>query len=133
MEMLKGFVAFLSAAFDFLVKMMSVPELHAILLAVCVGMALSYVFAQALPTWTPIKFAVQYQRTIVFFVVLFVALANVTTPRMGAWAFTVAIFTPLFYEWIGTIIYHRFPWLKPRSMLNDAEMQARVAGKENKS
>lgn len=129
MDFLKGFVAFLSAAFDFLTKMMAVPELHAIVLAVAVGMAISYALAQTLPAWTPIKVAVQYQRVIVFFAVVIVALANVFTPRMGAWAATVGVFTPLFYEWLGAIIFHRWPWLKPRAMLTDAEMHDRIVGK----
>lgn len=130
MEILSGFVAFLSAAFDFLGKVLLVPELHAMLLSVCVGMALSYLFAQTLPAWTAVKTAVRFQRVIVFFAVMGTALSSVYTPRMAAWAFTVAIFTPLFYEWLGTIIFHKWPWLRPRSMLSAEEMLARANKKD---
>lgn len=100
--------------FAFLSKAFAIPELHAILASVGVGMAMAYVLTLPMPADTAIKTAVQYGRVIIFVTVMGVALAMVPTPHMAAWAFTVAVFTPLFYEWLATIIYHRWPWLRPK-------------------
>lgn len=115
--------------FEFGQKVLAIPGLHAILAAFAVGMAITYGFSQSLPAWTAVKTAVHYSRLITFFAVMATALALLPTPFMAAWAFTVAIMTPLFYEWLTTILYHRWPWLKPKALLTDTEMQARIKDK----
>ena len=110
-------------------KVLAIPGLHAILAAFGVGLAVTYVFSQSLPAWTAVKTAVAYSRVITFFAVMATALILLPTPVMAAWAFTVAIMTPLFYEWLTTILYHRYPWLKPKALLTDTEMQARIKEK----
>lgn len=113
-------------AFKFAGKVMAVPELHAILTALAVGLGFTYLSTLPLPAKTSIKFAVQYARVIVFGAVLSIAFALKPTPKMVAYAFPVAIFTPLFYEWLMNILYHFWPWLKPKALLTATEMQARV-------
>jgi len=113
-------------------KVLAIPGLHAILAAFGVGLAVTHVFTLSLPAWVAIKTVVAWSRVVVFVAVMVTALALLPTPVMFAWAFTVAIMTPLFYEWLTTILYHRYPWLKPKALLTGPEMQARVAEKENK-
>lgn len=105
-----GFLSFMQRVF-------SIPELHAVLTSVAVGLALTYLLTLPLPAWTPVKAVVQYGRFLTFWIVFGLAVWLVPTPRMAAWAFTVAIFTPLFSEWLAAIIYHRWPWLKPKALL----------------
>lgn len=120
---------FLDWVFAFIGRMLAVPELHAILAALSAGLAVTYVLTLPLPAWTPIRVVVQWSRVIAFGLVMGIAVYLIPTPRMAIWAFTVAIFTPLFYEWLSAIIYHRWPWLKPKALLTAEEMQARVAAK----
>ena len=110
-------------------KVLAIPGLHAILAAFAAGIAVTYLLSLPLPAWTPVKTAVSYARVVTFLVVMTVALYLLPTPVMFAWAFTVAIMTPLFYEWLTTILYHRYPWLKPKALLTDTEMQARIKDK----
>jgi len=114
-------------------KVLAIPGLHAILAAFGVGLAVTHVFTLSLPAWVAIKTVVAWSRLIIFLAVMTTALTLLPTPVMFAWAFTVAIMTPLFYEWLTTILYHRYPWLKPKALLTGPEMQARVAEKENKA
>lgn len=111
-------------------KVLAIPGLHAILAALGVGFAVTHIFTLSLPAWVAIKTAQSWSRVIVFFSVLGTALMLLPTPVMFAWASTVAVFTPQFYTWLTEIIYHRWPWLKPKALLNAPEMQARVADKE---
>ena len=115
---------------EFGTKVLAIPGLHAILAAFGAGIASTYLLSLQLPAWTPVKYAVNYARVLTFFIVMGVALALLPTPVMFAWSFTVAIMTPLFYEWLTTILYHRYPWLKPKALLTGPEMQARVAEKK---
>ena len=110
-------------------KVLAIPGLHAILAAFAAGIAVTYLLSLPLPASTAVKTAVSYARVITFLVVMTVALYLLPTPVMFAWAFTVAIMTPLFYEWLTTILYHRYPWLKPKALLTDTEMQARIKDK----
>ncbi len=110
-------------------KVLAIPGLHAILAAFGVGLAVTHVFTLSLPAWVAIKTVVAWSRVVVFVAVMVTALTLLPTPVMFAWAFTVAIMTPLFYEWLTTILYHRYPWLKPKALLTDTEMQARIKEK----
>jgi hypothetical protein len=123
-------VSLLDWLLEFGGKVLAVPELHALLMAFAVGCALTYLFTQSLPAVTLVKTAVRWKRVIIFFVVFGIAVALRTTPVMVGWAFTVAILTPKVYEWGETIIYHRWPWLKPRALMTGTEMQCRVMEKE---
>jgi hypothetical protein len=111
-------------------KVLAIPGLHAILAAWGAGMAVTYALSLPWPASTASKTVIAYSRLITFVTVMTVALYLLPTPVMFAWAFTVAIMTPLFYEWVMTILYHKFPWLKPKALLTAPEMQARVAQKE---
>lgn len=111
-------------------KVLAIPGLHAILAAFACGIASTYLLSLPLPAWTPIKYAVNYARVMTFFIVMGVALAILPTPVMFAWSFTVAIMTPLFYEWLTTVLYHQYPWLKPKALLTGPEMMARVKDKD---
>jgi hypothetical protein len=97
-------------------KVFAVPELHAILVACVAGMALTYVLSLKWPAWTPVKAAVQYGRVLIFFVVVLVAVLQIRTPLMFTWAASIGLLLPLFYEWLGRIIYHRWPWLQPKAL-----------------
>lgn len=111
--------------FAFLAKMLAVPELSALLPAIGVGLALAYLATVQFPASWPVKGVQKIAGVIIVFVVVGVATALLPTPRMALWAFTVAVFIPKTYEWLTAIIYHRFPWLKPKSLLTGDEMQAR--------
>lgn len=110
-------------------KVLAIPGLHAILAAWGAGMAVTYALSLPWPASTASKTVIAYSRLITFVTVMTVALYLLPTPVMFAWAFTVAIMTPLFYEWVMTILYHKFPWLKPKALLTDTEMQARIKEK----
>ena len=114
-------------------KVLAIPGLHAILAAFGAGLAVTYLLSLPLPASTAVKTAVHYARVLTFFTVMTVAMVLLPTPVMFAWAFTVAIMTPLFYEWLTTILYHQWPWLKPKALLTAPEMQARIESKETKS
>lgn len=118
---------------EFGTKVLAIPGLHAILAAFGVGIAVTYLLSLPLPASTAVKTVVSYARVVTFVVVMTVALYLLPTPVMFAWAFTVAIMTPLFYEWLTTILYHQWPWLKPKALLTAPEMQARIESKETKS
>lgn len=111
-------------------KVFAIPGLRAILAALGVGFAVTHIFTLALPVHIAIKTAQAWSRVIVFFAVLGTALALLPTPVMFAWAGTVAVFTPQFYTWVTEIVYHRWPWLKPKVLLTAPEMQARVKSDE---
>lgn len=108
--------------FTFIGRAFAVPELHAILAAMFAGMALAYLLTLPLPAMTPVKTAVRYGRVLIFFVVMGVALTFEPTPRTAAWAFSIAILTPLFHEWLFAIVYHRWPWLKPKALMTAPEL-----------
>ncbi len=108
--------------FGFLARAFAVPELHAILAGLFAGIAVAYALTLPLPAMTPVKTAVRYARVIVFVTVLGVSLALSLTPRTAAWAFTVAILAPLLHEWLLAIIYHRWPWLKPKALMTGPEL-----------
>lgn len=114
------------AVWTFLGKVFAVPELHALLTAMASGLALTYATTVYLPAKTPVKIAVYAARALVFFTVMGISFALLSTPRMVAYSFPVAILTPLFYEWGMNILYHWLPWLKPKALLNASEMQERV-------
>ena len=118
-------------ALAFLMRVLAVPELSALLPAIGVGLAIAYLASLKFPEWLPIKTAQNYANVIIFFVVIIIATALLPTPRMALWSFTVAIFIPKTYEWLTEIIFHRWPWLKPKALLTAPEMQARVADKES--
>ncbi len=110
-------------------KVLAIPGLHAILAAFGVGLAVTHLFTLSLPASMAIDTAKAWSRVIVFFAVMGTALFLLFTPVMFAWSFTVAVLTPQFYTWLAEIIYHRWPWLKPKALLTAPEMQARVAEK----
>ena len=108
---------------NFALKVFAVPGLHAILTAVAVGFALTYLMSRSLPANMAVCTAIRYQRLIVFITVFSISFSMVPSPVMGAWAFTVAIFTPQFYDWVTEIIFHRWPWLKPKALMTFDEYQ----------
>ena len=110
-------------------KVFAIPGLHAILAAYGVGFAITHLFTLSLPAWTPVKTAVTYSRLIIFFAVMGTALFILPTPVMFAWSFTVAALTPKSYEGFMEWLYHRWPYLKPKALLTDTEMQARIKDK----
>lgn len=109
-------MGFFDWALQFLLKIWAVPGLHAILSGVSVGFAISYVGSILLPAEMEVKRAITWTRAFVFFSVFFISFLQVPTPVMAAWSFSVAIFTPQFYEWAVQIIYHKWPWLKPKAL-----------------
>jgi hypothetical protein len=113
-------------------KVLAIPGLHAILAAFGVGLAVTHLFTLSLPAHIAIKTAKAWSRLIIFCAVMGTALALLPTPVMFAWAFTVAIMTPLFYEWLTEALYHWKPYLKPKVLLTAPEMQVRIAEKETK-
>ncbi|MCX7041091.1 MAG: hypothetical protein NT117_00060, partial [Gammaproteobacteria bacterium] len=70
----------LDGMLTFMLRVFAVPQLHAMLTAVGVGLALTYLLQLPLPAWTPVKVAVQYARLLIFFVVLGIAVVLVPTP-----------------------------------------------------
>lgn len=116
--------------FGFLARVLAVPELHAIAVASFAGIAITYLLQLPLPARTSVKVAVQWARVWIFLVVVGVAFYQVRSFVMFAWAASVGVLMPLLYEWAGAILFHRWPWLKPKSLLTAPEMQARVADKE---
>lgn len=112
--------------FNFLGKVMAVPELHALITAFAVGLAITYAATVYLPAKTPVKWAVYAARLVIFCAVMGVSFWLKPTPRMVAYAFPVAILTPLFYEWLTNLLYHWLPWLKPKALLTAPEMQVRI-------
>lgn len=119
----------LEKLFNLAVKAFALPGLHAILTALGVGFAVTYLLTLPLPAWTPIKFVVQYGRVLIFMVVFGTAVYLLPTPTMVAWGFTFAACIPLLYEWVMTSLYHRYPWLKPKALLTANEMQVRIKDK----
>lgn len=115
-------MGFLDWLFAFIGKAFAIPELHAVIAGLVVGMALAYALTLPLPAMTPVKTAVRYGRVLIFFVVMGVSLALKPTPRTAAWAFSVAILAPLFHEWLFAIVYHRWPWLKPKALMTAPEL-----------
>jgi hypothetical protein len=107
---------FFDWALAFALKVFAVPELHAIAVACVAGMALAYLLSLKLPAWTPVKTAVQSGRVLIFFVVVIVAVLQIHTALMFTWAASIGVLLPLFYEWLGRIIYHRWPWLQPKAL-----------------
>lgn len=107
--------------FAFIARVLAVPELHAITVASFAGIAITYLLQLPLPMRTPVKVAVQWARVWIFLVVLGVAFYQVRTFVMFAWAASFGLLMPLFYEWIGAIIFHRYPWLKPRALKTGAD------------
>lgn len=113
---------FFDWAFSFLRKILEVPELFAVLTGLFAGMAVSYLLTLPLPSFTPVKVAKQYARGVVFITVMIVSMTIYRTPRTAAWGFTIAIMAPLFHEWLFTILYHKWPWLKPKALQTGAEL-----------
>jgi len=113
-------------------KVLAIPGLHAILASLGVGFAVTHIFTLSLPASMAIDTAKAWSRVIVFFAVLGTAMILLPTPVMFAWASTVAVFTPQFYTWATEVIYHTWPWLKPKALLTGIEMQVRIADKESK-
>lgn len=116
---------FLDWLFAFIGRMLAVPELHAMLMALGAGLASTYLLTLPLPAWTPIRLAITYGRGLTFLIVMGVAVSLIPSPRMAVWAFTVAVFTPLAYEWLTALVYHRWPWLKPKAMMTAEELAKR--------
>lgn len=102
--------------FSFLARAFAIPELHAVVAGMAAGLAVAYVLTVALPASTPFKVAVQYARVVVFLTVMVVALSLKLSTYTAAWAFTVALLAPLFHEWLFAIVYHRWPWLRPKAL-----------------
>ena len=98
-----------------------VPELHAIVVGIVTGFAVTYVASRFYPAWWPVRRAEIINRIVVFFVVFGMAVAMYPTPRTIAWAFGQALMTPLYYEWLFKILYHVWPWLKPEALKTGAE------------
>ena len=109
----------INSVFDFIVKLLSIPQLHAIIVASVLGMAVTYLLSLKLPAITPIKLAVRFSRVLIFFTVVGTAYALIPTFIMLAWATSLGITLPLFYEWLTAIIYHRWPWLQPKALRPD--------------
>lgn len=116
----------LEKLFNLAVKAFALPGLHAVLTALAVGFAVTYTLTRPLPAWTPVKFAVQWSRVIIFFTTFATAVYLLPTPTVVAWGFMTAIMVPLVYEWVMAFFYHRYPWLKPKALLTANEMQVRV-------
>jgi hypothetical protein len=118
---------FLDWLFAFIGRMLAVPELHALIMALGAGLASCYLLTLPLPAWTPVRVAAFYGRLVTFAVVFGVAVYLIPSPRMAVWAFTVAVFTPLAYEAAAAAIFHRWPWLKPKALMTADEMAVHVA------
>lgn len=109
--------------FTFLGKAFAVPELHAVLAGLFAGIAVAYALTLPLPAMMPIKTAKNYARLFVFVTVMTVSLLLDFKPRTAAWAFTVAIMAPLLHEWLFALVYHRWPYLKPKALQTVTELQ----------
>lgn len=116
----------LEKLFNLAVKAFALPGLHAILTALGVGFAVTYIFSRTLPAWTLVKWATQWSRVIIFLTTFATAVYLLPTPTVVAWGFMTAIMVPLVYEWVMAFFYHRYPWLKPKALLTANEMQVRV-------
>lgn len=119
----------LEKLFNLAVKAFALPSFHAIVTSLFAGFAVTYLLTLPLPAWTPVKWVVQWARLVTFLTVFSVAVILLPTPTMVAWAGSMAIFTPLFYEWAMQILYHRYPWMKPKALLTASEMQVRIKDK----
>lgn len=112
-------------------KVMAVPELHAIIVAIAVGMAIAYLFTLQLPHHWAIDRVKRWSSAVVMLAVFLVATGlgphagalqlgwirvPLPAPGMAAWAFVQAVFTPLYFTALGNFIYHRWPWLQPKAL-----------------
>lgn len=109
--------------FTFLGRAFAVPELHAVVAGLFAGIAVAYTLTLPLPAMMPIKKAKNYGRLFVFVTVMVVSLTLDFKPRTAAWAFTVAIMAPLLHEWLFAMVYHKFPWLKPKALQTVDELE----------
>lgn len=115
--------------YNLALKALALPSFHAIVTALGVGFAVTYLLALPLPAKTPLMWAVRWSRVVIATTVFGTAVYLVPTPTVVAWGFTVAILTPRLYEMVMDQLYHWKPWLKPKSLLTGPEMQVRIKDK----
>jgi hypothetical protein len=121
--------AYADWALNFLLRIFAVPELSAILTSLAVGLALTYLSQLAMPKNMEVLSAKRWGTAIIFVVVIVVAVAMRPTPRVALWALTNAAFIPKTYEWLQGWLFAHYPWLKPKALQTQAELDQHALDK----
>lgn len=106
----------LNTIWDFLARALAVPELAAILPAMCAGIAMTYLVQRLLPWDMRVRTAELIGRGVIFLTVIMISMLLHPTPKTLAWGMTVAIMAPLLHEKGSEFLYNKWPWMKPKAL-----------------